>query len=151
MRQPVTDDRNLIATRPKLDTHDDFISMFNRRHGETFTTRDGCWLARIVTRETRVSQGSVRIDIVSGSGRTSDVALSLRDRKAEIVEDVSGRHAWFVTERQGDFAALSCYVHQHALEKFRDDFAGIEDRHGALLAITDGCVRINANDAVDAG
>ena len=61
MRQPVTDDRNLIPTRSQIDIHDDFISMFNRRHGETFTTRDGCWLALIVTRVTRVSQGSVRI------------------------------------------------------------------------------------------
>ena len=61
MRQPVTDDRNLIPTRPQIDIHDDFISMFNERHGETFTTRDGCKTVRIVTRETRVSQGFARI------------------------------------------------------------------------------------------
>ena len=65
VRQPVTNDRNLIPTRPKLDVHDDFISMFNERHGGTFTMRIGCGNARIVTRETRVSQGTVRIGLAS--------------------------------------------------------------------------------------
>ena len=36
-------------------------------------------------------------------------------------------------------------------KQFRDRFAGVEDRDGALLAVADGGVGIDADNAVDAG